>query len=294
MRIRSFDYFAASSLKGAFDKLAQYGSDAKVLAGGTDLVLAMKHKTILPRVVISLHRLKELNFIRDEGPRIRFGAMSTHTDLMSNRIIQDRFPILREAIALIGSWQIRNIATIGGNVCSASPAADSAAPLLALDARLVVADSDGERELPINAFFSGPGQTVLKPNQILKEIIVDSPAGPSSGCYLKLMRKKAVDLSLVGVAFLAEREAGSENLKRVAIGLGGVAPTPIRVLEAEAILTGLSLGEALRKLPQAMKAAVSATRPITDVRASAEYRKAVVEAYVCRAGEKVINSLYNV
>lgn len=293
MRIRPFEYYAATSQSDVLDKLAKYGPDAKVVAGGTDLVLAMKHKTILPRVVISLHKVSELDFVREEDSAIRIGALARLADLVTNAALHDSFPILCEAVSLIGSWQIRNVATLGGNICNASPAADSAAPLLALDAQVVIAGAEGEKKMPLRAFFTGPGATALKPNQLLKEIVVERPKARSAGCYLKLMRKKAVDLSLVGVAFQAETDQAAEKLTRVAIGLGGVAPTPIRAPEAEASLMGLSYDEALKVLPQAAQAAVAATRPISDVRASAEYRRAIVEVYVQRAGEKVLNALLN-
>jgi len=283
----------ATNLSDALDKLDQYGPEARVVAGGTDLVLAMKHKTILPPRVISLHNVRDLDFVREEDSTVRIGALARHADLAENPTLHRAFPILCEAVGLIGSWQIRNVATIGGNLCNASPAADSAAPLLALDARLVVAEADGEKEIPIGAFFAGPGETALEPNQILKEIVVKRPKSRSAGCYLKLMRKKAVDLSLVGVAFHAETDQAGEKLARVAIGLGGVAPTPIRAPEAEASLTGLSYKEAIRGVSEAARAAVAATQPISDVRASADYRRAIVEAYTRRAAEKVLNMLFN-
>ncbi|MBL7225557.1 MAG: xanthine dehydrogenase family protein subunit M [Desulfobacteraceae bacterium] len=293
MRIRPFEYHGAASLNDALRQLAEYGPAAKVLAGGTDLVLAMKHKTILPRVVVSLHGVQELDFVQEQDSSIRIGALTTHADLAVNTILKNCFPILCEAVDLIGSWQIRNVATIGGNLCNASPAADSAVPLLALDGRLVIADMEGDREILLSSFFTGPGETTLKPDQLLKEIVIEKPKNPSAGCYLKLMRKKAVDLALIGVAFQAETDQANERLAQVAIGLGGVAPTPIRASEAEAILTGLSYTNALKGLPEAARAAVAATRPISDVRASADYRRAMIEVYVRQAGEKVLNALMN-
>ena len=292
MRIRPFEYFAASSLSDALEKLAHYGPEARVLAGGTDLVLAMKEKQILPRRVISLHKIKELDFVRQEDATVRIGGLARHADLAMNTTLNESFPLLCEAVGLIGSWQIRNVATIGGNLCTASPAADSAPPLLVLNARVVVADVEGENEIPLGSFFTGPGETVLKPNQLLKEILIDRPKARSVGCYLKLMRKKAVDLSVVGVAFQAEVDQKGEKLTRVGIGLGGVAPTPIRATEAEARLTGLSYEEAFKGIPEAARAAVDATAPISDVRASADYRRAMVEVYVQRAAKKVLNQLY--
>jgi carbon-monoxide dehydrogenase medium subunit len=293
MRIRPFEYYTAINQSDVLDKLAKYGPDTKVVAGGTDLVLAMKRKTILPRVVVSLHKVRELDFVREEDSRVCIGALTRHADLAMNTTLNDNFPILCEAVSLIGSWQIRNVATIGGNLCNASPAADSAPPLLALDARVVIASSEGEDEIPLSSFFTGPGATVLKSNQLLKEIVVERSKTRSAGCYLKLMRKKAGDLSLVGVAFQAETDQAGEKLARVAIGLGGVAPTPVRAPETEAILTGLSYDEAIKEIPEAARAAVRATSPIADIRASADYRRTIVEIYVRRAAEKILGTLFN-
>ncbi len=291
MRIRPFEYHAPFDLEEALNLVAEFGPDAKVLAGGTDLVLAMKHKTILPPQVISLSKVKGLGFVREEKAAVRIGALETHTNLSRNALLNEGIAILGQAVSLIGSWQIRNVATIGGNLCNASPAADSAAPLLALDARVVVADVEGEKEMPLSSFFTGPGKTALAPNQLLKEIVIEIPKSPSAGCYLKLMRKKAVDLSLVGVAFQAETDRAGESLTRVAIGLGGVAPTPIRAPEAEAMLKGLKRNEVLKALPDAARAAVAVTRPISDIRASADYRREMVDVYVRRAGERVVNAI---
>lgn len=293
MRIRPFEYHTGTNIRDVLLLLAEYGADAKVVAGGTDLVLAMKHKTILPRVVVSLHEVEGLDFIREQDSSIRIGALTTHADLAMNAILKDSFLILCDAVSLIGSWQIRNVATIGGNLCNASPAADSAAPLLALDARVVIADMEGEEKMPLSSFFTGPGKTALNPNQLMKEIVIEKPKAPSAGCYLKLMRKKAVDLALIGVAFQAETDQANERLTRAAIGLGGVAPTPIRASEAEAMLTGLSYQKALKRLPEAARAAVAATRPISDVRASADYRRTMIDVYVRQAGEKVLSALMN-
>jgi carbon-monoxide dehydrogenase medium subunit len=293
MRIRPFEYVAVSSVEEALDRLAHYGSDAKVLAGGTDLVLALKHKTVLPRVVINLFSVKALNFIRDEGTNIRIGALTRHKDLIGNATVRRDFPALCEAVSLIGSWQIRNVATIGGNLCTASPAADSAPPLLALDTKAVIIGPDGEKEMPLNSFFSGPGETAMGQGCLLKEIVIQKPKQQAAGRYLKLMRKNAVDLALVGVAFQAETDETGERLARVAIGLGGVAPTPIRAAEAEEKFLGLSYTEALKAIPDAAEAAVAATRPISDVRASADYRRAVVSVYVKRAAEIIFGTLFH-
>jgi carbon-monoxide dehydrogenase medium subunit len=291
MRIRSFDYWAAPNLEAALTELSLSGTGVKVIAGGTDLVLNMKKKNILPPRVISLHNLKELDFTKTQDSTIRIGALSRHADLAANPLLRSHFPILCEAVGLIGSWQIRNVGTIGGNICNASPAADSAPALLVLNAQVILASKTTEKKIPLDAFFTGPGESVLEPDQILKEIEIKLPQHPSAGCYLKLRRRKAVDVSLAGVAFQAETGADGNTLAKVAIALGGVAPTPIRVPEAEAVLVGLSLDEARAKISDCAKITVKAASPIDDVRATASYRRAIIDAFLRQCADKVLNTL---
>lgn len=293
MRIRSFDYWEAPSLDKALTELEIYGSDAKVIAGGTDLVLNMKKKKILPSRVISLHNLKELDFVRTQDSEVRIGALTRHADIAADPLLKTHLPILCEAVGLIGSWQIRNVGTIGGNICNASPAADSVPPLMVLGAQLIVASKTAEKKISLDSFFSGPGETVLETGQILKEIIIELPKQRSAGCYLKLRRRKAVDISLAGVAFQAETTTDERRLARVAIALGGVAPTPIRVPQAEAILTGLSVDEAMTKISDCARIAAQAASPIDDVRASASYRRTIVDVFLHQSAQKVLRKLKN-
>ncbi len=295
MRIQPFDYWAAPGLNEALNELELHGADAAVIAGGTDLVLNMKKKNILPRRVISLHNLNELDFVQaDESldnDSVRIGALAKHADLAENPFLKQHFPILCEAVGLIGSWQIRNVGTIGGNLCNASPAADSAPPLLVLNAQLVLASKKGEKKIALESFFTGPGATVLEPDQILKEIVIEIPKQPSAGCYMKLRRRKAVDVSLAGVAFQAETGPERKTLAKVGIALGGVAPTPVRVPEAEALLAGQTLDEAVTKISDCAEIAAKAASPIDDVRATASYRRTIINVFIQRCAQNVLNTL---
>ena len=293
MRIRPFDYWAAPGLDEALNELDLHGADAKVIAGGTDLVLNMKKKNILPRRVISLHNLDELDFVQPDDSRVRIGALTKHADLAADPFLKQHFPILCQAVGLIGSWQIRNVGTIGGNICNASPAADSAPALLVLNAQLIVASKTGENKIPLASFFTGPGETALETGQILKEIVIELPKQRSAGCYLKLRRRKAVDVSLAGVAFQAETGSDGNTLAKVGIALGGVAPTPVRVPEAEAILVGLTLDKAITKVSDCAKIAVKAASPIDDVRATASYRRTIVDVFLHQCAQKVLSTLKN-
>jgi carbon-monoxide dehydrogenase medium subunit len=293
MRIRSFDYWAAPDLDEALDELDLHGADAKVIAGGTDLVLNMKKKNILPRRVISLHNLNELDFVQPDNATVRIGALTNHADLAANPFLKHHLPILCEAVGLIGSWQIRNVGTIGGNICNASPAADSAPPLLVLNAQLIIVSKTAEKKVPLESFFTGPGATTLESDQILKEIVIDLPKHPAAGCYLKLRRRKAVDVSLAGVAFQAETGSDGKTLAKVGIALGGVAPTPVRAPEAEAVLVGLTLDKAITRVSDCVKVAIKAASPIDDVRATASYRRTIVDVFLHRCAKKVLGTLKN-
>ncbi len=267
MRIEQLDFQKAESLDHALALLRQAGQGAKILAGGTDLVLNLKKKRVSTDALVSLHGLAE------------------------HAILRERIDILCQAVGLIGSWQIRNAGTIGGNVCNASPAGDSLPPLLVLDAGLVIAGPDGETVMPVKSFFKGPGQTELKPNQILKEIRIPVPPVNSAGCYMKLRRRKAVDISIAGVAFQAHTDASGQILEQVGIALGGVAPTPVRVPAAEAVLTGLSIDVALELIEDCAQACVDTARPIDDIRATADYKRTIVGVFAQRCARHVLTTL---
>jgi CO/xanthine dehydrogenase FAD-binding subunit len=291
MRIRPFDFIVADSLADALKQLDQTGPDARLIAGGTDLVLNLKKKTDQPKVIISLHSLKDLEYVVEKNGVIHIGAMAKHADLAINPILEKHVSILCQAVGLIGSWQIRNVGTIGGNICNASPAADSSPPLLALDAEVVVTDLKGDKIIPVTSFFTGPGQTVMKPNEILKEIRIKPSVTPSAGCYLKLRRRKAVDISLAGVAFQAQTDATGKNIEKVCIALGGVAPTPIRVPDAEACFEGVSINEAFEKIKQCAEISAETAKPIDDLRASADYKRTIVNVFVQRCANHVLTML---
>ncbi len=292
MRIRSFEYHTCSNVQEALQFLGEYGPDAKVLAGGTDLVLALKAKKIRPPHVVNIVDIPDLDCVGNSSGAIRIGALTKHARITSSPLLEEHLPALGNAAGLIGSWQLRNVGTIGGNLCNASPSADSAPPLLAAEAEAVVLDSLGEYRIPMKDFFVGPGSTRMQPTQLLKEIVIPlKQGGPCHSVYLKLKRKKAVDLALVGVCVLAQLDEVRGTLKSIAIALGGVAPTPIRANDAEKMLLGVPLRQAFEMLPEVAEAAAAVTRPINDVRATASYRTDMVRVYVRRAAGEVFQYL---
>lgn len=291
MRIRPFDFKTAKSLDDAFSLLESAGPGGKIIAGGTDLVLGLKKQTTTAKTIISLHTLTDLETVKELDGTICIGALAKHADLAKNPILEKKVHILCQAVGLIGSWQIRNAGTIGGNLCNASPAADGAPPLLVLDASLLLAGKTGIRTVPISSFFTGPGKTVLAENEILKEIHIPSPSSLSAGCYLKLRRRKAVDISIAGVAFQAQMDPEGRIIEKCGIALSGVAPTPIRVPDAEQMLLGLTPKEVKTKIEACAETCANAANPIDDIRASADYKRTIVNVFLQRSAHHVLDTL---
>ncbi len=266
-RLPEFNYYKASTLGEALE-LVDKLEDFKVIAGGTDLLMDLRIGRYKPRNIIDISEIKELNYIVDEGDYVRIGALTRLQEVMESPIIKAKAPVLAEAIYQMASWQIRNIATIGGNLCNASPAADTAPPLMVLEAKLKLVSRDGERIVPVTEFFLGPRKTVLKKNELLAEIIVpyEKDAGMS---MIKLGRRTAFTLSIVAVATLVKVENG--KFKDVRVALNSVAPKPVRARSVEEALKGKEVS--LEVVEEASKLVVNDISPISDVRASAEYRR---------------------
>jgi CO/xanthine dehydrogenase FAD-binding subunit len=266
-RIPEISYIYVSKLDEALEVLHRL-DNAKVLAGGTVLVRDLKIGRIRLKTVVDITRVNELKFIKDEGGHLRIGALTALQDIVESSVVRAKAPVLAKAVNEIASWQIRNVATIGGNLCNASPAADSAPPLMVLEARLILASKEGEREVPITQFFKGPGKTVMRPDELLKEIIVPYEKG-SGQYYIKFGRRNAFDHSIVSVAALVKVSDG--KFSDVRIALNSVAPTPVRAYDAENALKGREVS--LDNVENASKLVLNSISPVTDVMASAEYRK---------------------
>ena len=266
-KLPRFNYYRVTSLNEAL-KLVNELEDFKVVAGGTDLVMDLKIKRYIPKNIIDISRVKELDYIVDEGDRIRIGALTRLQEIVDSPIIREKAYVLAEAVNQMASWQIRNIATIGGNLCNASPAADTAPPLYVLNAELKLVSVEGERIVPVTKFFHGPRKTELKKNELLAEIIipVEKDAGASA---IKLGRRNAFTLSIVAVATLVK--VSDNKFTDVRVALNSVAPTPVRATSVEKALTGREVS--LEAVEEASKLVVNDIKPISDVRASADYRR---------------------
>jgi carbon-monoxide dehydrogenase medium subunit len=273
------DYFEPKSVSEALALLAKYGEQAKVIAGGTDVMVDIKYKEE-PGCLVNIKRIPGLNSIRENNGGLRIGPLVTIREMETSKLVREKLPILWESCHQFASLQIRNTATIGGNICRASPSGETLAPLLALEAKAKMAFSDGENTEAFSSFFQGPGKSSLGSKGLLTEIDVAYPAKGSHGVYLKHAVRGAMDIAMVGVAVLVMPDASKNNLQDVRIGLGAVAPTPIRATKTEALLRGKPLSATLVKEAAAM--AASESSPISDQRSSAENRRWIVEALTRR------------
>lgn len=273
------DYYSPVSMTEAINLLEQHANSG-LIAGGTDLVPKMRARLKSPATLVDLKGLG-LDHIVPQGPTIIIGACVTHSQIIHSTLVNHQFPMLAEACRQVGSPPIRNLGTLGGNLANASPAADTAPPLLVLDAKLVLlGKNNSERVVPLEEFFIAPGRTILKPGEILREIIVPNPGDEMRTCFIKMGQRNAMAIAVISVAVcLSVTEGGSIGHARIA--LGSVAPTPVRAFRTEEFLTGQQADEGtIERAAEIVKNDIS---PITDLRASREFRLEMSKVLVKRA-----------
>lgn len=273
------DYFEPKTLDEALTLLQKYGEQTKVIAGGTDVMVDIKYKEE-PGGLINIKKIPGLSGIQENGGSLRIGPLTTIREIETSALVRDKLPVLWEASHQFASLQIRNTATIGGNICRASPSGETLTPLLVLEAKAKFAFSDGAKSEPFTSFFQGPGKSSVGAKGLLTEIEIPLPVAGSKGVYLKHAVRGAMDIAMVGVAVLLTPDAGKNNVQDVRIGLGAVAPTPVRAPKTEALLRGRPLTAALVKEAGAL--AASESSPIDDQRSSAQNRRWIVEAFTRR------------
>ncbi|NWF56819.1 MAG: xanthine dehydrogenase family protein subunit M [Syntrophaceae bacterium] len=271
---QEFSYHEPHTLAEAVSLLQAQGSSAKVLAGGTDLLVLMKLGKVQPRHIVSISKIPALRF-QTERDGLSLGPLVLHRDLEKSQGVREKFTALFEAARSVTSVQVRNMGTLGGNICHASPAADSPPALIALGAQIKIEGVGGGRAMLLEDFFTGPGKTDLKPGEVLAEIQVPDPGPASGSAFLKLTRV-AADLAKVNVAAFIQRD--QEVCRECRIASGAVAPTPMRLKQAEAVLRGKRFEEALCRL--AGEKAAEEIQPITDIRSTAGYRREVIKVLV--------------
>jgi carbon-monoxide dehydrogenase medium subunit len=277
-----FEYYEPRSIDELIKILSEFRDQAKILAGGTDLIIKMKVRLVEPRVLVNIKKIPGLRYITEDGDYIRIGALTTLRDVEKSEIIRKHLPALHDAVKVMGSIQVRNMATVVGNLCNASPAADTAPPLLVHNARAVVLSSRGERVIPLEEFFKGPGVTVLEPDEVVVEVIAEK-ATRGSSAFEKVSRV-SVDLAIASAAVYAEI-SGDSVIESVKVAVGSVAPTPLRARLLEERVKGLRVeSEELKRALYVIDREIS---PITDVRSTAEYRRHVVKILVWNALKRV-------
>ena len=285
-RLPKFDYFEPKTVEEACSLLDQHREKAKLVAGGTDLLVRMKQRTMMPQCLINLKRIPNLDYVHYDGREgMRIGSLTRLRDIETSPVIQKSFPILADATSMVSSIQVQNMATVGGNLCNASPAADTAPPLIGLGARVRIISVSSERYLPLEDFFVAPGKTALKSNEICTEIHIPNLPPRTGGAYLKLSARNK-DIAIVNVAVIVTLDLKDGSCSDVKVVLGAVGPTVIRARKAENILKGNGLGHDL--IERASALASGEVHPISDVRGSAEYRIQMVKVLTKRTVEKAL------
>jgi len=283
--IPKFQYYSPESLDEALSLLAELENATPVI-GGTDLMIAMRNGVSVPSHVVDLNEIPELNYVKEEEGIIRIGATATHSQVANSPLVAGIHSLV-DSVSRIGSPQIRNRGTITGNICNASPAADSAPPLLVHMAEVEIQSLDGKRVISIADLFAGSKINSLKPGELLIEIRIPVPPAGSASSFKRIGRRKAFTLSVVSAAAYIQMEG--ETCTDAKVAFGSVAITPIRVPEAENLLTGSKLDE--ETINAASKAVYEAVKPITDVRGTAEYRKDMCPVLMRRAIDQCLERL---
>ena len=281
-----FNYVEPKTMDEAISLLDKYDGKAKIIAGGTDVMVQTRNRTLRPECVVDITKIPGLDYIDyDEKRGLRLGAATTIRAIEKSSVIKRVYPALAQAAEHLGSMAIRNVATVGGNLCNAMPSADTAQPLLAYSAKAKIVGPRGERVVPLDEFHTGVGKTVLKPGEILVEFQVPTPPPGTQGMYLKYTRS-AVDLAVVGVAVVMTLDSGV--CKDVRIVCGAVAPTPMRARKAEEIIRGKKLDQAL--IDKCAEAASGEAHPRAgSIRGTPEDKKEVVGIFVKEALEQMLS-----
>jgi CO/xanthine dehydrogenase FAD-binding subunit len=277
-----FHYIPPKSIEETVSMLSRFYGKAKVIAGGTDLLIQIKNKMTNPEYVIDITGIPELERVSyDENEGLRIGTLTSIRTLETSTEIHQRYPVISQAASQLGSVAIRNVATVGGNLCNALPSAEMAQALLALSARAKITGPSGERVVPLEDFFTGVGTTVLKPEELLVEIQVPPPLANTRARYHKHSTRGSIDLAIVNVAVVVTLEPEGKVCKDIRIALGAVAPTPMRARKAEEAMKGEQINEALINRTAQLASDEAHPRP-GSIRGSVEYKKEMVKVFTRR------------
>lgn len=275
-----FDYQSPASLDEAIALISQHNGSARPLAGGTDLIDHIRTGRFSPQVVVDIKRIPELNVLEINDQGLRFGAAVPCYKLYSDQRVERAYSALTDACRIIGGIQIQSRASVGGNLCTSGPAADTTPALIALGARCVLAGPKGTREIPVEQFCTGPGQNVLQPGELLVEFRIPKPAANSGSHYRRFIPRNEMDIAVVGVGAAVTLDNSGKTITSARVGLGAVAATPLFAEEASAALTGQPAGE--KTYRGAAEAARKIISPIDDHRGTVEFRTHVTGVLVER------------
>jgi carbon-monoxide dehydrogenase medium subunit len=284
-----FEYRTPKNLKEVHATLKEFGTDAKLLAGGTALVIMMKQRLVRPSCLVSLRSVRGLNGIEVRDGGLRIGGLATHRDVETSSLVRRRLPLLAETYHHVATIRVRNMATVGGGLAHADPNQDPPPTLIALGATIKATSAGGSRVIPLDEFFTDYYETLLKPDEIITEVFVPKLAANSGGAYLKFLPRTADDYATVSAAAVLTLDKNKKTISDVRIALGSVGVTPIRATAAEAVLRGQPVkAEAFAEAGEKAKEAVD---PVSDFRGSAAYKKDMAAVFVRRALEKALASI---
>ena len=287
-----YDYKMPTSLQEAIGLLKEYGNNAALIAGGTDVMVKIRNTRKAPGVLISLRRLSDLRYIkRRDGYHI--GALTTHRMLEQSDLVKSELSALHDAASCLGSVQIRNVATLGGNICNAAPSADTAAPLLVLGAKAVLEGPKGRRSVPLTEFFTGTYQTVRRPDEVLVEFDIPEEMGRFGSAYWKHTRRKAMELPLIGIAVAMRLSEDQGKILDARIALTVAAPTPIRASLAEEFLKGKPYNNEVLQEAGRIASSKDCCSIRTSLRCEAWYREEMVKVFVPRMAKLVVERTKN-
>jgi len=281
--VKNFEYLKPTSLVDAISAFKKF-EDAFLLAGGTDLLVGMRHNLINPGCIIDIKDIPDINTFEYKNGW-NFGALTTIRDIEASMTLNQKMPFLCQAAAALGSIQVRNRATIGGNLCNASPCANFGTAFLALDSQVKIISENGEKIVALEDFFTGPNTTILKKGEVLTQILVPRESVGSKGIFLKHCTGNSNDIGLANITILLDADSKKGVCNKIRIAMGAVAPTPIRAKQAEMFLSGNRLDP--DTIAETARLASNEAVPITDFRASADYRTQLVKTLVLKG----INSI---
>jgi carbon-monoxide dehydrogenase medium subunit len=284
--LRRFRLEEPTSVAEVSELLGRFGDSAKIYAGGTELLLAMKEGLVQYERLVNIKGVTYLNEVKQNNGEVHIGALCTHRELENSPLVKEKLPALAKLEENVANVRVRQVGTLGGNLCFAEPHADPGTLLIALGAHLVAEKGDGKREVPAESFFVDAYETALEPDEVLTRIIVPVPAQPSGICYMKF---GYLERPSVGLAVAVKLNSGKTAIDDIKIAVGCAGPAPKRVAEAEAFLKGKSVDEATRTIPEAGETAGRASQAISDIHGAQDYKEHIVQVLLKRSFQNALS-----